>query len=557
MENEIKEAEKKWEEKVRKALEKYPERKKKFLTDSGIPVKRIYTPLDVKDLNYNRDLGFPGDYPFTRGVQPTMYRGRIWTMRQYAGYGTAKETNERYKYLIEQGQTGLSVAFDLPTQMGYDSDHPMASGEVGKVGVAVDHLSDMETVFDGIPLDKVSTSMTINAPTAMILSMYIVTAQKQGISSEKLAGTVQNDILKEYVARGTYIYPPEPSIRLVADVITYCAENLPKWNSINIAGYHFREAGCNAVQEIAFTFSDGFVYIESVLERGMDIDSFAPRLSFIFNTYNNFFEEIAKYRAARRIWARALKERYGAKNPRSMMFRTHMQTGGSTLTAQQPENNIIRATIQTLAAVLGGVQSIAVSCMDEAIAIPSEKAVRTALRTQQIIAYESGVTDTIDPLGGSYYVEWLTDEIEERAMREIEKIDEMGGMLKAIESGYINRAIEDNAYAYQKEIESGERIVVGVNKFTVDEEPEIEILEVDPAVEEVQKEKLKRIRKERDRARLERALDGIRKTAEKEATNENNLIPPIIEAIKADATLGEMCDVLREVFGVYKVPVTI
>ncbi|AHF80700.1 acyl-CoA mutase large subunit family protein [Thermococcus paralvinellae] len=550
---EIKKAEQEWEENVVKPLiAKRPERKEKFMTDDGFEIKRIYTPADLgEDWDYMEKLGFPGQYPFTRGVYATMYRGRFWTMRQYAGYATAEESNKRYKYLLEQGQTGLSVAFDLPTQLGYDSDHPMAEGEVGKVGVAIDSLWDMEILFDGIPLDKVSTSMTINSTAANLLAMYILVAEKQGVPQHVLRGTVQNDILKEYIARGTYIFPPQPSMRLTTDIIMYCAEHVPKWNPISISGYHIREAGANAVQEVAFTLADGIEYVKAVIERGMDVDKFAPRLSFFFNAHNNFLEEIAKFRAARRLWARIMKEKFGAKNPKSMLLRFHTQTAGSTLTAQQPENNIIRVTIQALAAVLGGTQSLHTNSYDEALSLPTEKSVRIALRTQQIIAYESGVVDTIDPLGGAYYIEWLTDHIEEEAMKYIEKIERMGGMMRAIERGYIQKEIADSAYKYQKEIEEGKRIIVGVNKFVVDEPIEVEILKVDPSIRDKQIERLKKLRSERDNKKVEEALDKLRNAAEKEDVN---LMPYIIEAHRHLATLGEVTDVLREVWGEYRAP---
>ncbi len=549
---EIKKAEQEWEEKVVKPLiAKRPERKEKFMTDDGFEIKRVYTPADLENWDYLEKLGFPGQYPFTRGVYATMYRGRFWTMRQYAGYATAEESNKRYKYLLEQGQTGLSVAFDLPTQLGYDSDHPMAEGEVGKVGVAIDSLWDMEILFDGIPLDKVSTSMTINSTAANLLAMYILVAEKQGVPQHVLRGTVQNDILKEYIARGTYIFPPQPSMRLTTDIIMYCAENVPKWNPISISGYHIREAGANAVQEVAFTLADGIEYVKAVLERGMDVDKFAPRLSFFFAAHNNFLEEIAKFRAARRLWAKIMKEKFGAKNPKSMLLRFHTQTGGSTLTAQQPENNIIRVTIQALAAVLGGTQSLHTNSYDEALSLPTEKSVRIALRTQQIIAYESGVVDTVDPLGGAYYIEWLTDHIEEEAMKYIEKIEGMGGMMRAIERGYIQKEIADSAYKYQKEVEEGKRIIVGVNKFVVDEPVEVEILKVDPSIRDKQIERLKKLRSERDNKKVEEALDKLRNAAEREDVN---LMPYIIEAHRHLATLGEVTDVLREVWGEYRAP---
>lgn len=550
--DEIKKAEQEWEEKtVKPLIQKRPERKEKFYTDSGFEVKRVYTPADLGDWNYMEKLGFPGQYPFTRGVYPTMYRGRFWTMRQYAGYATAEESNKRYKYLLEQGQTGLSVAFDLPTQLGYDSDHPMSEGEVGKVGVAIDSLWDMEILFDGIPLDKVSTSMTINSTAANLLAFYILVAEKQGVPQGVLRGTVQNDILKEYIARGTYIFPPQPSMRLTTDIIMYCAENVPKWNPISISGYHIREAGATAIQEVAFTLADGIEYVKAVIERGMDVDKFAPRLSFFFAAHNNFLEEIAKFRAARRLWAKIMKEKFGAKNPKSMLLRFHTQTGGSTLTAQQPENNIVRVAIQALAAVLGGTQSLHTNSYDEALSLPTEKSVRIALRTQQIIAYESGVADTVDPLAGSYYIEWLTDHIEEEAMKYIEKIEGMGGMMKAIERGYIQKEIADSAYRFQKEVEEKKRIIVGVNAFTVDEPVDVEILKVDPSIREKQIERLKKLRSERDNKKVQEALDMLRKAAEKDDVN---LMPYIIEAHRHLATLGEVTGVLREVWGEYRAP---
>jgi len=539
----------KWEEtEIAKVLTKKPERKEKFLSTSGYEVKRLYTPEDIEDLDYSRDLSFPGEYPFTRGVQPTMYRGKLWTMRQYAGFATAEESNKRYKYLLEQGQTGLSVAFDLPTQIGYDSDHPLAEGEVGKVGVAIDSLKDMEILFDGIPLDKVSTSMTINAPAAVLLAMYIAVAEKQGVSSDKLSGTIQNDILKEYIARGTYIFPIEPSMRLITNIFEYCAKYVPKWNTISISGYHIREAGSTAVQEVAFTLADGIAYVEAAIKAGLDVDEFAPRLSFFFNAHNDLLEEVAKFRAARRLWAKIMKERFNAKDPRSMMLRFHTQTGGSTLTAQQPDNNIVRVAIQTLAAVLGGTQSLHTNSRDEALALPTEDSVRIALRTQQIVAYESGVADTIDPLAGSYYVESLTNEIEKRAAEYIAKIDEMGGAPKAIERGYIQQEIQDSAYKYQQEVERGERIVVGMNKFQIKESAPKGLLKVDPAVGELQKQKLKALKAERDNIKVQESLEALRKAAE----GDDNLMPYILDAVKQYATLGEICGVLREVFGEYQ-----
>ncbi|AGK60532.1 methylmalonyl-CoA mutase [Archaeoglobus sulfaticallidus PM70-1] len=541
---------KEWEEKyLDPFLKKAGERKKEFKTASGFEVDRVYTPEDVT-IDYEEELSFPGAYPFTRGVYPTMYRGRLWTMRQYAGFGTAEETNKRYKYLLEQGQTGLSVAFDLPTQIGYDSDHPMAAGEVGKVGVAIDTIEDMQILFDGIPLDRVSTSMTINSTCAQVLSMYIAIAESQGVSRAQLRGTVQNDMLKEYIARGTYIFPPEASIKLATDIIMFCAKEVPKWNSISISGYHMEEAGATPVQEVAFTLADGITYVEKVIERGMKVDEFAPRLSFFFAAGNNLLEEVAKFRAARRLWAKIMKDRFGAKDKRSMMLRFHTQTAGCTLTAQQPENNIIRVTIQALAAVLGGTQSLHTNSFDEALSLPTEKAVRIALRTQQIIAEESGVADVVDPLGGSYYLEWLTDKIEEEAMKYIEKIDEMGGMIKAIEQGFPQREIQKSAYEKQKKIDSGEITVVGVNKYQIEEEIQLEILRIDENMVRKQIERLKRFRDSRDKSKVESALDKLRRSAE----SGDNLMPPILECVKAKATLGEITDVLREVFGEFRAP---
>ncbi|HHT50834.1 MAG TPA: methylmalonyl-CoA mutase family protein [Eubacteriaceae bacterium] len=538
-----------WEEgKLKKVLEKRPERKKEFTTGSNKEVGRLYTPLDVADLDYERDLGFPGEYPYTRGVQPTMYRGRLWTMRQYAGFSTAEESNERYKYLLEQGTTGLSVAFDLPTQIGYDSDYPISEGEVGKVGVAIDSLEDMEILFKDIPLDKVSTSMTINAPAAVLLAMYIAVAEKQGVSADKLKGTIQNDILKEYIARGTYIFPVQPSMRLITNIFEYCHKEVPKWNTISISGYHIREAGSTAAQEIAFTLADGIAYVQAAIDAGLDVDDFAPRLSFFFNSHNDLLEEVAKFRAARRLWARIMKERFGAKKEKSLMLRFHTQTGGSTLTAQQPENNVVRVAIQTLAAVLGGTQSLHTNSRDEALALPSEDSVRIALRTQQIVAYESGVTETIDPLAGSYYVESLTNKLEEDALEYINKIDSLGGAPKAIEKGYIQKEIQDSAYTYQKQIENEERIVVGMNKFMIEEPKPTGLLKVDPAVGKLQKEKLAKLKETRDNQLVNKNLEELSKAAEGEA----NLMPYIKEAVKAYATLGEICDVLREVFGEYQ-----
>ena len=551
--SELKEAYNAWERSVEKSLNKAPERKPEFVNTSGIPIKRLYTPLDIHEISYQEEIGFPGNYPFTRGIQPTMYRGRFWTMRQYAGFGTAEESNKRYHYLLEQGQTGLSVAFDLPTQIGYDSDHEMAIGEVGKVGVAIDSLKDMEILFEGIPLGQVSTSMTINAPAGILLAMYMAVAEKQGVPFSELRGTIQNDILKEYTSRGTYIFPPGPSMRIVTDIFAFCSKNLPQWNTISISGYHIREAGSTAVQEVAFTLANGIAYVEAAINAGLDVDEFGPRLSFFFNSHLDFLEEIAKFRAARRLWAKIMKERFGAKNPRSMMVRFHTQTAGCTLTAQQPQNNIIRVAFQALAAVLGGTQSLHTNSMDEALCLPSEEAVQIALRTQQLIAYETNVSDTVDPLGGSYYIESLTNQIVQRAEEYIKKIDEMGGAVKAIEKGFIQREIQDSAYRYQKEIEEGQRVVVGVNRFKVEETIKSKILRVDPKVREVQIQRLRELRKERDNSRVKSALDRLGKAAE----GKENLMPFIFEAVKAYATLGEICDVLRSVFGEYQPAVTI
>lgn len=537
-----------WEEsKVKKSIEKFPERRKEFEFDTGVQIKRIYTPMDAST-DYLEDLGFPGEYPFTRGVQPTMYRGKFWTMRMYAGFATAEESNKRYKYLIEEGSMGLSVAFDLPTQMGYDSSNPIAEGEVGKVGVCIDSLADMEILFDGIPLDKVSTSMTINAPASVLLAMYIAVAKKQGVSPEKLRGTIQNDILKEYVARGTYIFPVKPSMRLITDIFEYCSKNVPKWNTISISGYHIREAGANAIQEVAFTLADGIAYVNAAIEAGLHVDDFAPRLSFFFNAHNNLFEEVAKFRAARRIWAKIMKDRFKAENPKSWALKFHTQTAGCTLTAQQPENNIVRVAIQTLAAVMGGTQSLHTNSKDEALALPTEDSVRVALRTQQIVANESGVADTIDPLAGSYYVESLTNEIEKEALALIEKIDEIGGAPQAIEQGYIQQEIMDSAYKYQKEIENNEKIIVGVNKYHIDEEAPKGLLRVDPAVGERQKKKIEELKANRDNDKVTKKLEILREICK----SEENIMPAILDAVMEYATLGEICGVMREEFGEYK-----
>ncbi len=533
---------------LKKILERFPERQDSFKTHSKIPVDRVYTPIDLMELNYSQDLSFPGQFPYTRGVQSTMFRGRLWTMRQYAGFGDAEETNSRYKYLLEQGQTGLSVAFDLPTQIGLDSDHSLATGEVGRTGVAISSLKDMEVLFEGIPLDKVSTSMTINAPAMILLAMYIAVAEQQGVPPEKLTGTIQNDILKEYTSRSTFIYPPRPSMRLITDTFEYLAKNLPRWNSISISGYHMREAGATAVQELAFTFANAIAYVEAALSTELNVDDFAPRLSFFFGAHNNFLEEIAKFRAARRIWARIMKNRFGAKNSRSMQLRFHTQTCGCTLTAQQPDNNIVRVAYQALAGILGGTNSLHTNSRDEALALPTEEAVTLALRTQQIIAYETEVGSTIDPLAGSYYIEFLTNQIEVEVMEYLDKIDEMGGALVATEQGYIQREIHDSAYEYQMNVETGEQIVVGVNKFFTTEKPRWEILKVDPKVETKQKERLNQLKRERDNDRVLQIIVNV-----KEAAQTNiNLMPVVLEAVKAYATLGEICDALREVWGEYK-----
>jgi len=522
------------------------ERKEKFTTSSEIEMKPVFAADDLPQ-SFADELGEPGQYPFTRGVYPTMYRGRLWTMRQYAGFATAAESNRRYKYLLEQGTTGLSVAFDLPTQIGYDSDHQLAQGEVGRVGVPICSLADMEVLFDGIPLDKVSTSMTINATASILLALYIAVAKKQGVTPAQLNGTIQNDILKEYIARGTYIYPPRASLRIITDIFAFCAREVPNWNTISISGYHIREAGSTAVQEVAFTLADGIAYVQAAIDAGLEVDYFAPRLAFFFNGHNNFLEEVAKYRAARRMWARIMKERFGARDPKSQMLRFHTQTAGSTLTAQQPEVNVIRTTIQALAAVLGGTQSLHTNAMDEALSLPTEDAARIALRTQQVIAYESGVADTVDPFAGSYAVEYLTGEIETRAFNYISKIDEMGGMLSAIEAGYVQREIERAAYDYQKAVEAQAEIVVGVNRFQVREETSIPTLKIDPASEQAQVERLRKVRAKRNSAAAMAALEKV----EAAARSGENLMPPIIAAVEAYATLGEIADRMRTVFGEY------
>jgi len=538
-----------WEKETYKPLvERFPERKPAFTTSSGIELPPVLVPSETE--NYLDDSGFPGEYPFTRGVQANMYRGRLWTMRQYAGYATAEESNERYRYLLDQGQTGLSVAFDLPTQIGYDADDPMAQGEVGKVGVSISSVRDMETLFKDIPLDKVSTSMTINAPASILLAFYIAVAKKQGVSLNKLRGTIQNDILKEYVARGTYIYPPEPSMRLITDVFKFCKDNVPRWNTISISGYHIREAGSTAAQEVAFTLANAIAYIQAAIDADLAVDDFAGQLSFFFNAHNDFLEEIAKFRAARRLYARIMKERFNAQDEKSCRLRFHTQTAGSTLTAQQPENNIVRVTLQALAAVLGGTQSLHTNSMDEALWLPTEKSVRIALRTQQIIAHESGVADTVDPLGGSYVIEALTNQIESIANDYIEKIDTLGGALPAIKHGFMQREIQEAAYRAQRAIEKGEDIVVGVNDFQVDEEIELEALKVDPKVEENQKQKLAELRESRDEQKVQALLSQL----ESAARGDRPLMPLFITCAENDITLGEICNVLRDVWGQYQPP---
>ena len=525
-----------------KQTAKHPER-------VGLKHKNLYTPLDLEGFDYERDLGFPGEYPYTRGVQPTMYRGRLWTMRMYVGFATAEESNKRYRYLIANGGSGLSVAFDLPTQIGYDSDDKMAEGEIGKVGVAIDTLKDMEILFDQIDLGKVSTSMTINAPASVLLAMYIAVAEKQGVPASALRGTIQNDILKEYSARGTYIFPVKPSMRLITNIFEYCSKNVPKWNTISISGYHIREAGSTAAQEIAFTIADGIAYIEAALKAGMHIDEFAPRLSFFWNAHNNVLEEVAKFRASRRLWATILKERFHAENEKSMKLRFHTQTAGSMLTAQQPNNNIVRVALQTAAAVMGGTQSLHTNSRDEALALPTTESVTIALRTQQIVAYESGLADVVDPLGGSYYVEAMTNAIEAEAKEYIRKIDEMGGAVEAIDKGYIQKEIQDSAYAWQMAVESGEKTIVGVNKFTMEEPPVEGLLKVDSSAGEFQKNKLAKVKAERDNAKVQEELKKLEVAA---ADEEVNLMPVILDCVRAYCSLGEICGVLRKVFGEYK-----
>ncbi|WP_026906632.1 acyl-CoA mutase large subunit family protein [Paucisalibacillus globulus] len=541
-----KDIEKKWRNSLDEILKRFPERNNTFQTSSEIDVERLYYPEN--DSDYHEKLGFPGEYPYTRGIQPTMYRSKYWTMRQYAGFGSAKETNKRFRYLLEQGQTGLSVAFDLPTQIGYDSDDMMSEGEVGRVGVAIDTLHDMEALLDQIPLDKVSTSMTINAPASVLLAMYIAIGEKQGVPKEKLTGTIQNDILKEYIARGTYIFPPKPSMRLITNIFEYCLEHVPKFNTISISGYHIREAGSTAVQEAAFTIANGMAYVDAAIESGLNVDAFAPRLAFFFNAHNNFFEEIAKFRAARRVWAKIMKEHYQAKNPKSWKLRFHTQTGGSTLTAQQPDNNIVRVTMQALAAVLGGTQSLHTNSRDEALALPTEDSARIALRTQQIIANESGVADTVDPLGGSYYIEALTDKIEDEIGVYLKQIKELGGAVSAIEEGFMQREIHRTAYETQKRIEKEEEIIVGLNKYKLDEEVNTELLKVDEELERQQKSFLQDIRKQRDNEMVESTLKQLEWAAK---NLEENLMPYILNAVKAYASVGEICNVLRKEFGEY------
>ena len=547
--DEVSAAKEQWEQgTVRKTLERSPERQDRFANLSNIPVERLYTPAAVADVDYRRDLGFPGEHPYVRGVQPTMYRGRLWTMRMFSGFGSAEESNARYKYLLEHGNTGLSVAFDMPTLYGYDTDHPFSAGEFGKCGVAISSLADMEILFAGIPVGEITTSMTINGPASVIWAMYIAAAEKQGVPMDQLGGTIQNDILKEYHAQKEFLFPPDPSMRLVVDTFEFGSRHLPRWNTISISGYHIREAGSTAAQELAFTLADGFAYVEAALARGLDVDSFAPRLSFFFNAHNDFFEEIAKYRAARRIWAREMREKYGAKDPRSWMLRFHTQTAGVTLTAQQPENNVVRVTLQALAAVLGGTQSLHTNSMDEALALPSELAVRVALRTQQIIAHESGVVNTVDPLGGSYYTEAMTNQMEQAAYKYFTEIEARGGVLGCISNGFIQQEIADAAARYQREIDEHQRTIVGVNDFVIEEPLQIPILRMDAAGERRHLERLNRVRRERDNAAVERRLQELRRAAGGSA----NTMPLILDAVRAYATLGEICQVFREVFGEYR-----
>jgi len=546
----IKKEREKWDIQVQNSLQKKPERNRKFTTLSDIPLSGLYTPLDTQDMDYPTDLGFPGKEPYTRGIHPTMYRARLWTMRQFAGFGTAEETNQRYKYLLSHGETGLSVAFDYPTLYGYDTDHPLAKGEFGKCGVAISSLQDMEILMDGIPLDKITTSMTINGPAAILWAMYIATAEKQGMPKDQIGGTIQNDILKEYIAQKSFIFPPTPSMRLIIDTFEYGFKHVPQWNTISISGYHIREAGSTAVQELAFTLADGLAYVRAAMNRGLAIDDFAYRLSFFFNSHNDFFEEIAKFRAARRIWAREMKK-LGAQKPRSLWMRFHTQTAGCTLTAQQPENNIVRVALQGLAAVLGGTQSLHTNSMDEALALPSKKAVRIALRTQQIIAEETGVTHTIDPLGGSYYLEWLTNQMEEETYHYFEKIETLGGVIPAIEKAFFQKEIAKSAYRYQKEIDQKQRIVIGVNEYALDEPPAIPLLKIDAEGEKRQLARLKKLRADRNKEKADRALLSLQRAAK----GNENLMPYILTSVHAYATLGEICNVLRNVFGEYQEPI--
>ena len=530
---------------------KHPERREKYFTTSSKPIRRIYTPADIPDFEYLKDLGFPSEYPYTRGVQPTMYRGRIWTMRQFAGMGNAEESNTRYKFLLDHGQTGLSVAFHLPTIYGQDSDHPYSFGEVGKLGVAVDTLKDMEILFDGIPLDKVTTSMTINAPASVLLSMYMVAAEKQGVPSTQIGGTIQNDLLKEYQAQKSWIYPPEPSLRIIVDIMEYCAKKIPRWNTISISGYHIREAGSTAAQELAFTLMNGLTYVKAGVDRRLDVDMFAPRLSFFFNAHNDLFEEVAKYRAARRIWGREMKERFKAKKPRSLWMRFHTQTAGVSLTAKQPMVNVVRTAYQALAATLGGTQSLHTNSMDEALALPSEDAVRVALRTQQVLAHETGVANTIDPLAGSYFIEALTNELEEEAYKYFDKVDALGGVIPAIEKGFFQKEIAMASYRYQKEIEEYKRVIVGVNDYILeDEEIKIPVLKIDPEIERLQIDRLNKVRRDRDNTKVEDALNSLRKASD----GDENVLPHVVKAVRAYASVGEICDVWREVFGEWDEP---
>ncbi len=528
--------------------------KEKFFTSSGIDIKRVYTEKDFSGFDTSQELGQPGEYPYTRGVYPTMYRGKLWTMRQYAGFGTAEETNKRYRFLLSQGQTGISVAFDLPTQLGLDSDHPLSQGEVGKVGVAIDSLEDMETLFMDIPLDKISVSMTINSTAAIILAMYLVLAEKKGIQWTRLSGTIQNDVLKEYIARGTYIYPPQASLKIITDILAFCHKNVPNWNTMSISGYHIREAGATAVQELAFTLANALTYVEAAMNSGLDVDTFAPRLSFFLACHNNFFEEIAKFRAARRLWARLMKQKFKAKNPLAWKFRFHTQTSGVTLLAQQPDNNVVRVALQALAAVLGGTQSLHTNSRDEALALPSEESAQIALRTQQIIAYESGVTDTVDPMGGSFYIESLTNQIEKKVQEYLRKIEELGGMLTAIEKGFIQKEIQESAYRYQKQVESKKEIVVGLNEFqNKEEQVRFSLYSPPEKIEKTQVKKLLSLKEKRPTKQVKTRLDALRKAVE----SEENLMPPIIEAVKARATLGEIASLLKDIYGAFQETITL